>query len=98
MSDERDRPIDAVNDSPKNKAERHTSRRGFLKTAIASGLAVAVTAKVAKEATEALIKADNQRIYDADEIRAGQALRGKKLVLMSKAEKEELVKTFEAAK
>lgn len=102
MSDRKKTPLDVTNDSIENKAGKVTSRRGFLKKTVLTGLAVAGTAAAAKKATEALLKEDYRRLYRADELGAERAWKGKKLVLMSRVEKEEmvaaLVKSYEAGK
>jgi hypothetical protein len=99
MADLKKMDLDATDDSIENKTGRLTSRRGFLKGTIVAGLAIAGTAVTAKKAAQALLKEDYERFHKADELRAERVWKGKKLVIMSKAEKEEmitaLVKSFE---
>ena len=85
----------AAEESLGNKAGKHTSRRGLLKGSIISGIAFAATAGAAKKAGDYLLKPDFNRLNEADELKAEQAWKGKKLVLMSKAEKDEMIRVFE---
>jgi hypothetical protein len=48
MADGKDKPIDAMTGGTGDRAARRTSRRGFIKIAILSGVAVAATATAAK--------------------------------------------------
>jgi hypothetical protein len=97
MADEKDKPINAMNDAIENRSERLTTRRGFIKSAIISGVAIAATATAAKKVGDKLLKMDYERLSEADERRAREFFKGKKLVLMTRAEKDEMVRGFEAA-
>ena len=79
-----------------NKAGKHTSRRGLLKGVLVSGIALAATAGAAKKAGDYLFKPDCNRLNEADERMAEQAWKGKKLVLMSNAEKDEMIRRFKS--
>ena len=79
-----------------NKAGKHTSRRGLLKGVIISGIALAATAGAAKKAGDYLLKPDCNRLNEADERMAEKAWKGKKLILMSDAEKDEMIRRFKS--
>jgi hypothetical protein len=96
VSDKKKMPLDPIQDGLVNKAGRLATRRGFLRTAIVSGVALGATAAAAKKAGDALFKDDVERRSRAEERMAHDSLKGKKLVLMSEAEKKEMLKAFEA--
>lgn len=76
------------------KAKAQSSRRGFLKKALVAGVAVTATAALAKKTGQVLLKEDYQKAYLDDLLPGDSVLRGRQYVLMSKAEKEALVRQF----
>lgn len=83
-------------DGPVNDAGKPSSRRGFLKGAIISTIALTASAGAAKKAGDYLFKPDFDKLAEADELMAEKAWKDKKLVLMSKAEKDEMISRFKS--
>ena len=94
MSDSKEKAAGAVDEGLENKLERNVSRRGFIKSAVVAGLAIAGGATLAKKAAEAVLKEDNRKRYRADELGVERTWKNKKLYLMSEQEKEEMVSTL----
>ena len=72
-----------------NRMKQHSSRRGFLKKALVSTVAVTATATLAKKASDLIAEPDYEKAV-AHEILAGdRALRAREYVLMTDKEKKE---------
>ncbi len=78
-----------------NMAKKHSSRRGFIKKALISAVAVAATAKIAKKTASIIAKPDHQTDYLDDIIPGDRAMSEREYVLMSDSEKKKLVSSFE---
>ncbi len=91
MPENRDKPTKSDDARFDNKLKKKSTRRSFLKNAVVAGLAVAGGAGIAKKATEAVLKEDNRKLYLKDELGVERTWKGKKLTLMSKNEKKEMV-------
>ena len=91
MSENKDKPVGAVDENLKNKLERNIPRRSFIKSAVVAGLAIVGGATVAKKAAEVVLKEDNRKLYRTDELGFERTWKDKELSLMSKAEKEEML-------
>ena len=74
-----------------NTLEKKNTRRSFLKNAVVAGLAITTGAGIAKKATDAVLKEDNRKLYLADELGVERTWKGRKLYLMSKNEKKQMV-------
>ena len=68
MSEIKEKPVGAVDESLKNKLDKNIPRRGFIKSAVVAGLAIVGGATVAKKAAEVVLKEDNRKLYRADEL------------------------------
>ncbi|MBE9528818.1 MAG: hypothetical protein IME99_06230 [Proteobacteria bacterium] len=86
--------VDSVNRMIDNKLKKKTTRRGFLKSAVLAGLAIGGGVLGAKKMTESVLKEDNRRLYSADAQGVERTWKNKKLTLMSKNEKEEMVSSL----
>lgn len=75
-------------------AKSRSSRRGFLKKAIVSTVAVTATAAAAKKAGDVLLKEDAQQAYLNDVLPGDKVLAGRRYVEMSSDEKRTLVARF----
>jgi len=81
--------VSAAPDAVENKLKQHTSRRGFLKKAVVSTVAVTATAALAKKASDLIVEPDYEKAV-ADEILAGdKSLRAREYVLMTDREKKD---------
>ena len=87
-------------DGAANRAKAHTSRRVFLKKAVFSTVAVAATATLAKKTGDVLLKdkEDLQKLYLNDVLPGDNVLARRQYVLMTKEEKEALVKGLAQSK
>ena len=83
-----------------NKLGGQSTRRGFIKSTMVAGLAIAGGAVAAKKVVDAVLREDTRRLYMADALGVEHVWKGKKLHLMSKGEKKEmvsaLIKSFES--
>lgn len=77
-----------------NKAKAQSSRRGFIKKAVLAGIAVTATAGLAKKTSDVLLKEDFQKLYMNDVLPGDKELASRQYVLMTRGEKEALVKTL----
>ncbi|MFQ5328757.1 MAG: twin-arginine translocation signal domain-containing protein [Thermodesulfobacteriota bacterium] len=80
--------------SVKNRMERHSSRRGFLKKALLSTVAVAGTATLAKKASNLIPKPDYKEAALRESMAGDKALRGREYVVMSSSEKRAYLDTL----
>lgn len=96
MLKKKDMAIEAAGDRSVHNGGRHASRRGFLKGVIISTIAVAASAGAAKKAGDYLFKPDFDKLAEADELMAEKAWKDKRLVLMSEAEKDEMIRLFKS--
>lgn len=78
-----------------NKVKAHSSRRGFLKKAVISAVAVTATAAAAKKASDVLLKEDAQQAYLNDVLPGDEVLAARKYVVMTGEEKKTLVARLE---
>lgn len=69
----------------------HSSRRGFLKKAVISAVAVTATAAAAKKAGDILLKEDAQQAYLNDVLPGDKVLAARQYVVMTTEEKTALV-------
>jgi len=76
-------------------AKKHSSRRGFLKKALIATVAVAATGKVAKKTASLITESDHQKEYLGDVIPGDREMARREYVLMSDAEKRELVQRLQ---
>ncbi len=91
---ENEKSIKSVDKLIKNKLEKQTTRRGFFKSAVIAGIAIGGGVMTAKKVTEKVLKEDNRRLYSQDAQGVERTWKNKKLTLMSKSEKEEMVSTL----
>lgn len=94
MSESKDKGIEAIDRMINNKLEKKSTRRGFLKSAVVAGLAIGGGVLGAKKVTELVLKENNRRLYSADAQGVERTWKNKRLTLMSKNEKEEMVSTL----
>jgi hypothetical protein len=94
MSESKDKSIEAIDRMINNKLEKKSTRRGFLKSAVVAGLAIGGGVLGAKKVTESVLKENNRRLYSADAQGVERTWKNKRLTLMSKNEKEEMVSTL----
>ncbi|HBG46762.1 MAG TPA: hypothetical protein DDW94_07205 [Deltaproteobacteria bacterium] len=73
------------------RQEARTSRRGFLRKAIVTGVAVTATAGLAKKTSDLLLKEDCQKAYLDDVLPGDKVLAARSYVVMTKEEKDALV-------
>ncbi len=78
-------------DGIERAARTRSSRRGFLKKAIISTVAVTATAAVAKKTGDVLLKEDAQQAYLNDVLPGDKVLAGRQYVEMTADEKRALV-------
>ena len=97
MSEIKEKPVGIIDESLKNKLDKNIPRRGFIKSAVVMGLAIVCGATVAKKVAEVALKEDNRKLYRADELGVERTWKDKKLYLMSKEEKEEMVSNLLAS-
>jgi len=81
-----------------NKTRKHSSRRGFIRGAIISAVAVTATAKLAKKTVSLLPEADYQKAYLGDIEAGDRALKKARITLMSESDKKELLRMFAEAR
>lgn len=97
MADSKNTDLDVVKESIENKSKKQATRRGFLKKALIAGVAVTATAGIAKKTAKTLLpEGDHQKEYLNDVLPGDKVLAQREYVLMTKSEKEELVKTLES--
>ncbi|MFQ5465368.1 MAG: hypothetical protein ACE5EI_05515 [Thermodesulfobacteriota bacterium] len=77
-----------------NKTRKHSSRRGFIRGAIISAVAVTATAKLAKKTVSLLPEVDYQKAYLGDIEAGDRALKKTRITLMSEKEKKELLRMY----
>ena len=70
------------------------SKRAFIKTALIGGIAVASGAVIAKKITSNIPKTKLASAYVDDELQQDRVMKDKEFVVMSKEEKEQMVKTI----
>lgn len=78
-----------------NAVKAHSSRRGFLKKAVVSAVAVTATAAAAKKAGDLLLKEDAQQAYLNDVLPGDKVLASRQYVVMTREEKRSLVARLE---
>ena len=78
-----------------NMAKKHSSRRGFIKKALISAVAVAATAKLAEKTASMIAEPDHQKEYLGDVLPGDRVMAEREYVLMSDSEKKQLVGSFE---
>ena len=81
-------------DSGVKKEGMDFSKRAFLKTALMGGIAVVSGAVIAKKIASNIPNADLKSAYVDDELQQDRVMRDKEFVLMSREEKEQMVKMF----
>jgi len=96
MSDKMNDGRSGSNDSAaRNVAKKHSSRRGFIKKALISAVAVATTAKLAEKTASLIAESDHQKEYLGDVLPGDRVMSEREYVLMSDSEKKNLVRSFE---
>lgn len=70
------------------------SKRAFIKTAIIGGVAVAAGAVISKKITSNIPKTKLASAYVDDDLQQDRVMKDKEFVVMSKEEKEQMVKTI----
>lgn len=95
MADKKESSLEALKAAVDNRLKARETRRGFLKKALFTTVAVGATATVAKK-TVSMIPAgeDPQAQYLKDVLPGDLAMAKREYVVMSKDEKRELVKTL----
>lgn len=78
----------------KEEKKQNSSRRGFLKKAVISGVAIAATATLAKKAAQLIPDETPQRAYSEDMATGDIELSKREYVVMTGNEKDELVRAF----
>ena len=95
MADKKESSLEALKAGVENRMKTRATRRGFLKKALFAGVAATTTAAVAKKTVD-LIPGENPQAQYMRDVLPGDGVMGKReYVVMSSAEKAELVKTLE---
>ncbi len=96
MSDKKhDGNSENIGSAVSRMAKKHSSRRGFLKKAIITTVAVVGTAKLAEKTVSVITEADHQKEYLGDVLPGDREMASRKYVQMTKAEKKAMVRQFE---
>lgn len=94
MADKKEEKAVTIKNTVDNKLKARTSRRGFIKKALISAVAVTATAGLAKKTASLIPEGNLQDKYLDDVLPGDKILAKREYVLMTKEEKEELIKTF----
>lgn len=86
--------LPTLQENVENKVKKQSSRRDFIRKALFSGIAVAATAGLAKKTVSVISEGDNQQRYLDDILPGDGILSRSRYTVMSREEKETLVKMF----
>lgn len=94
MADKKESSLEALKAGIDNKLKTRSTRRGFLKKALFTGVAVTATAAAAKKTVDLIPGENPQEQYLKDVLPGDRVLGAREYVVMSSDEKKALVKTL----
>ncbi len=94
MADKKESSLEALKAGIDNRMKTRATRRGFLKKALFTGVAVTATAAVAKKTVDLIPGENPQEQYLKDVLPGDRAMAAREYVVMSSDEKKALVKTL----
>lgn len=90
----KDEGLDTLKAGVEHRLKAHVSRRNFFKKALIAGAVVTAGGAAAKKIVTSLPKGDAQEAYLKDVLPGDSVMAQREYVVMTKGEKEELVKAL----